>query len=173
MSTLVAKRYVKALMGRVDTVEIYTELAQISTAYASSKFLSIIESTHVRSSAKIGLILSFVQKSNTVLTNIINLLEENKRLNIIPDIASEMEKELAHINNKYTGIIYTNNNISDEIISDLEKAFSKKLNTSLTLIQHNCDYNGIKVDIDGLGIEIAFSKERLKSQMINHILKAV
>ena len=39
--------------------------------------------------------------------------------------------------------------------------------------QNVCDYDGIKVDIDGLGVEISFSKDRLKSQLIDHILKAV
>ena len=44
---------------------------------------------------------------------------------------------------------------------------------ALQLTQNICDYDGIKVDIDGLGVEVGFSKERLKSQLIHHILKAV
>ncbi|MFY4842872.1 F0F1 ATP synthase subunit delta, partial [Aliarcobacter butzleri] len=41
-------------------------------------------------------------------------------------------------------------------------------------LSHNvCEYDGIKVGIDGLGGEISFSKDRLKSQLIDHILKAV
>jgi F-type H+-transporting ATPase subunit delta len=35
------------------------------------------------------------------------------------------------------------------------------------------NYDGIKVDIDGLGVEIGFAKSKFKSQMIEHILKAV
>ena len=173
MSSLVAKRYVKALISRGDAAKVYNELSQITTAYNDEKFLSIIESTDIKSSAKIALILSFIDNCSATVTNLINLLDENKRLNIIPDIANEMKTELAQINNTHTGVVYTNEALSSDVVSKIEDSFSKKFNTSLTLTQNICDYNGIKVDIEGLGIEIAFSKERLKSQMINHILKAV
>ncbi|MEN8718216.1 MAG: F0F1 ATP synthase subunit delta, partial [Sulfurovum sp.] len=58
-------------------------------------------------------------------------------------------------------------------MSSIEEQFSKKFNVNLSLSQNVCDYDGIKVDIDSLGVEISFSKERLKSQLIDHILKAV
>jgi F-type H+-transporting ATPase subunit delta len=173
MSNLVAKRYVKALMSREDVAKVYNELAQIATAYSDAKFLSIIESTDIKSSAKLGLILSFIDDCSSTTTNLINLLDENKRLNIVPDIANELEKELAQINNTFNGIVYTDQELSNEVMIEIQDSFSKKFNTTLTLTQNICDYNGIKVDIEGLGVEIAFSKERLKSQMINHILKAV
>ena len=41
------------------------------------------------------------------------------------------------------------------------------------MTQNICDYDGVKVSIDGLGVEVGFAKNRLKSQMIDHILKAV
>ena len=173
MSNLVAKRYVKALMNRDDISVVYDELSKITTAYSDDKFLSIIESTDIKSSAKVNLILSFVDNCSTTSTNLINLLEENKRLNIIPDITRELEKELSKINNIFTGIVYTNQELSSDVMTNIENSFSKKFNTNLTLSQNICDYNGIKVDIEGLGVEIAFSKERLKSHMISHILKAV
>ena len=75
--------------------------------------------------------------------------------------------------NSYEGVVYTNNALSDQYINSIAEQFSKKFDVKLTLTQNVCDYDGIKVDIDGLGVEISFSKDRLKSQMINHILKAV
>jgi len=173
MSNLVAKRYVKALMASDDIATISSELTQISTAYSEEKFLSIIASSDIKSGAKVSLILSFVENCNPKTANLINLLAENKRLDIIPDISQELQIQLAVINNCYTGTIYTNKELSDNDIAKMEKSFSQKFNTNLTLTQDVCDYDGIKVDIDGLGVEIGFSKERLKSQMINHILKAV
>jgi F-type H+-transporting ATPase subunit delta len=173
MSSLVAKRYVKALMSRDDKDNVYNELLSISTAYSDNKFLSIIESSDVKSSDKVELIISFVKKCTATTTNLIKLLDENKRLNIIPDIVKQMQIALAEINNTYTGIVYTNDKLSNDIMSKIQDSFAKKFNVSLTLSQEVCDYNGIKVDIEGLGVEIAFSKDRLKSQMINHILKAV
>lgn len=173
MSNLVAKRYVKALMASDDIATISNELAQMATAYGEEKFLSIIASSDIKTSAKVSLILSFVDKCSAKTTNLINLLAENKRLDVLPDISEELQTQLAVINNAHTGVIYTNKELSAVDVEKMEKSFSQKFNTSLTLTQDVCDYDGIKVDIDGLGVEIGFSKERLKSQMINHILKAV
>ena len=56
---------------------------------------------------------------------------------------------------------------------DIQNKFSNKFGVNLTLTNEVCDYDGIKVDIDSLGVEIGFEKNKFKSQMIEHILKAV
>ena len=35
------------------------------------------------------------------------------------------------------------------------------------------DYNGIKIELDDLGVEASFSVDRLKAQMSEYILKAI
>ena len=67
----------------------------------------------------------------------------------------------------------TGQELSNDYVSSIEEQFSKKFDVKLSLSQNIGDYDGIKVDIDGLGVEISFSKDRLKSQLIDHILKAV
>jgi F-type H+-transporting ATPase subunit delta len=177
MVDLVAKRYVKALMSDKDTQvlqTIYNELETISTAYASEKFLLIVNSTEIEKEKKVDLMLSFVNHyCSTTTINLLKLLAEKKRLNILPDIVSDLNRKLAAITNTYEGVVYTNSLLSDDIMGQLNTQFAAKFNVNLKLTQSVCDYNGIKVDIDGLGVEIGFSKERLKSQMIEHILKAV
>ena len=59
------------------------------------------------------------------------------------------------------------------IVKDLEEKFGKKFDTTLSLSQNICDYDGIKVDIDGLGVEVSFSADRLKSNLSEYILKAI
>ena len=176
MIDLVAKRYVKAIMSNRDNESlnsVYNELKILSSAYKNDKFVSIISSIDVKNSVKVEFILSLLDSCSKTTTNLIKLLGDKKRLNIIPEIVNGLEKELAIINNSYTGVIYTNKELSIDDIEKLNSQFSKRFNVNLELSQNICDYNGIKVDIDGLGVEIGFSKERLKSQMIDHILKAV
>ncbi|XPV69450.1 MAG: F0F1 ATP synthase subunit delta [Halarcobacter sp.] len=176
MKDLIAKRYVKALLDGRDlesATAICNELKTISSAFTQEKFVSIIASTEVKSSEKIELIISFLDNGSDDVKNLIKLLGTNKRLDIITDIAVELESQIAKMNNSYTGIVYTNNELSTDYISSIEEQFSKKFDVTLSLSQDVCDYDGIKVDIDSLGVEISFSKERLKSQMIDHILKAV
>ncbi|RXJ89640.1 F0F1 ATP synthase subunit delta [Arcobacter sp. CECT 8983] len=176
MNDLIAKRYVKALLDGRDVesaTAIYNDLKTISSAYEDEKFISIVTSSEVKSEDKINLVLSFVDNASVELTNLVKLLGTKKRLEIIPAITSELESQVAKMNNSYTGIVYCNKELSSDYISTIEKKFSEKFNVQLSLSQNVCDYDGIKVDIDSLGVEISFSKDRLKSQMIEHILKAV
>ena len=172
MVDLIAKRYVKALLIGRDTdsiTNVYNELKEISSAFLSDKFVSIISSTEI----KTDLIISFVENISVVTKNLIKVLGENKRLDIIPYIVVELKVQVALLSNKYEGLVYTNSALSPEYITSIEEKFSKKFDVNLKLTQEVCDYDGIKVDIEGLGLEISFSKARLKAQLIDHILKAV
>jgi len=176
MIELVAKRYVKALMTQRDNDSlnsVYSELKTIASAFKDEKFKSILTSTDITVERKIELVLSFLDNGSVTVINLVKLLGEKKRLDIIPEIVKGLDKELAVLNNSYTGIVYTNKELSSGDMEKLNGQFSKKFNVNLELSQNVCDYDGIKVDIDGLGCEIGFAKSRLKSQMIDHILKAV
>ncbi|MBY0541238.1 MAG: F0F1 ATP synthase subunit delta, partial [Campylobacterales bacterium] len=175
-NNLVAKRYVKALIDDRDNQvisNISNDLNTISTAFTDEKFISIITSPEVADYAKVDLIISLVDSANETLQNFIKLLGEKRRLSLLPIIARELNTQIAKMNNNYIGVVYTNQELSNDYVSSIEEQFSKKFNVKLSLTQNVCDYDGIKVDIDGLGVEISFSKERLKSQLIDHILKAV
>ena len=177
MNDLVAKRYVKALIDGRDSnaiTAISNELNVISSAFADEKFNSIVSSPEVTVSSKVDLVISLVEAAkDESLSNFIKLLGEKRRLPLLPLIAKELNSQIAKMNNSYVGVVYTNQELSNDYVSSIEKQFSKKFDVKLSLSQNVCDYDGIKVDIDGLGIEISFSKERLKSQLIDHILKAV
>jgi len=176
MIDLVAKRYVKALMTDRDSkslTTVYNELKKISTAYADEKFQLILSSTEVANSKKVELILSFIGKCSASTSNLVKLLGNNKRLAIIPAIVNEIENELSILNNSFKGVIYTNKKLDKKDIDTLNTQFAKKFKVDLELSQNICDYDGLKVSIDGLGVEVGFAKSRLKSQMIDHILKAV
>jgi len=177
MNDLVAKRYVKAIVDGRNSDAINTissELNVISSAFADEKFNSIVSSPEITVASKIDLIISLCDAANDeTLKNFIKILGEKRRLGLLPFIAKELNSQIAKMNNSYVGVVYTNQELSSDYVSSIEEQFSKKFDVKLSLSQNVCDYDGIKVDIDGLGVEISFSKERLKSQLIDHILKAV
>lgn len=177
MNDLVAKRYVKALIDGRDIQainNISNSLNIISSAFNDEKFVSIISSPEISDSSKVDLIISLIDgHCDQTLINFIKLLGEKRRLSLLPFIANELSVQIAKINNSYVGVVYTNQELSTNYVASIEEQFSKKFNVTLSLSQKVCDYDGIKVDIDGLGVEISFSKERLKTQLIDHILKAV
>jgi F-type H+-transporting ATPase subunit delta len=176
MSNLIAKRYVKALVKERDINHIATindQLKFIATAYADEKFMNIINSIDVSTYNKVGLLLSFIGNNDYLVNNLILLLGKNRRLGMIPEISLELEKQYAILINRYSGVVYSNVELLPDYMIDLQNKFSNKFGVNLTLENKVCDYDGIKVDIDGLGVEIGFEKNKFKSQMIEHILRAV
>ncbi len=176
MTDLLAKKYAKALLEGRDTKEIISlekELSFISEAYNDKKFITIISSPEILKEKKEELIFSFSKKNSKPLINLIKLLSVKKRLGIVPDIVKELKLAISKINNEFEGTVYTKKEISSKYLKSIEEKFSKKLDVKLSLKQEICDYNGVKVDIDALGLELGFSKDRLKSQMTSYILQAI
>lgn len=176
MKDLIAKRYVKALIeGRElkEISEISEKLETISSAFTSEKFKSIVTSPQISEKDKTSFVMSLVGDSSLALNNFVKLLGEKRRLDLIPFISEDLKIQISKMNNSYVGYIYTNKELSSDYVLKIEEQFSKKFNVKLSLSQNICDYDGIKVDIDGLGVEISFSKDRLRTQLIDHILKAV
>jgi len=176
MVDLLAKKYTKALLDGQDSKELISlekELSFICEAFGDKKFLTIISSPEISKEQKEELIFSFSEKNSKSLLNLIKLLNAKKRLEIIPDITKELKLAISKMNNEFEGIVYTKKEITSKYLKSIEEEFSKKLNVKLSLKQEIRDYNGVKVDIDALGLELGFSKDRLKSQMTSYILQAI
>ncbi|MBI3874058.1 MAG: F0F1 ATP synthase subunit delta [Arcobacter sp.] len=177
MSNLIAKRYVKALVKNRDInhiAKINEQLQFIASAYGDIKFLDIINSIDVTTYKKVDLLLSFIGSDNDYLVNnLLILLGQNRRLLLVPSIAIELNKQYAVLINQYSGNVYSNVTLSSNYLIDVQNKLASKFGVNLKLTNIVCEYDGIKVDIDGLGVEIGFEKNKFKSQMIEHILKAV
>ena len=174
---LIAKRYVKALVKNRDInhiAKINEQLQFIASAYGDIKFLDIINSIDVTTYKKVDLLLSFIGSDNDYLVNnLLILLGQNRRLVLLPSISIELNKQYAVLINQYSGNVYSNVILSNNYITEVQNKLASKFGVNLQLTNIICDYDGIKVDIDGLGVEISFEKNKFKSQMIEHILKAV
>ena len=177
MEELIAKRYIKAVRN-ASNEESMENIATIFSALAESfkddKFAEIINSPIVSKSQKSEILLEAVKPANSKeVNNLIKLLIENNRLNIIPAVAEEMRKDLAVSSKTYTGIVYSDSDIDEKVINDLSSGLSKKFDSKILLEYIKNDFDGIKVDVEDLGVEINFSKSRINSQIIEHIVKAI
>jgi F-type H+-transporting ATPase subunit delta len=63
--------------------------------------------------------------------------------------------------------------LSSDKIAQIAENLSKKFDTTIELEAKKSDYNGIKVEVESLGVEIGLSTDRLKAQLAEHILKAI
>lgn len=177
MEELIAKKYIKALTDNSDIESIQNSadvFSVIADSFADEKFRSIIISPLVSGNDKENILLDAVKSaSSDRINNFIKLLVENKRLDIIPAIAKELKKDIANSTKTYTGIIYSDSDIELKVLEELSNGLSTKFNSTITLSFVKNDFNGIKVEVAGLGIEINFSKDRIDSQIIEHIIKAI
>jgi F-type H+-transporting ATPase subunit delta len=177
MEELIAKRYIKAVNDGADIASIQNMSDIFSTlaeSFKDEKFLQIIESSNVTMSDKSDILLDAVKSANSSkVNNLIKLLVEKRRISIIPAIAKELKKDLAASTKTYSGIIYSDSEIDAKVMKELSDGLSKKFDSTISLDFVKNDFNGIRVDVNDLGVEINFSKDRINSQMIEHIVKAI
>ena len=177
MEELIAKRYIKAISTSADNV-LLQNMASIFSVLADSfkdeKFVQIIDNPNVSSNDKSEILLEAVASADSSqVNNLIKLLVENKRINIIPAIAQELSKNISRSIKTYTGVVYSDTEITIKTIQELSDGLGKRFDSKISLTYVKDDFDGIKVDVEDLGIEINFSKSRIDSQMIEHIVKAI
>ena len=177
MEELIAKKYIKAMTSGLDvaTVEkVTTVFSALADSFNNEKFTDIFENPYVSSEDKLKILLDSVKsvKSNEV-NNLLKLIVEKKRINIIPSIAEEMRKNLAQATKTYQGVIYSDTNVDKATVKKLSDGLSKKFDSNISLVFQKEKFDGIKVDVEDLGMEINFSKSRINTQMIEHIIKAI
>ncbi len=176
MKEVIAKRYIKALKlsSSIEELEnFYKILDSISIALLEPKFADIIYSPEVSKEVKVNLILDSISNIDEKLKNFIKIIGEYKRFDILPEVTKELRYQLALTKNKFEGKVFTSKKLTNVQIKELTNSFNQKLNTEIILTQEIGDFNGVKVEINDLGVEIGFSKDRLENQIIEHILKAI
>ena len=177
MEELIAKKYIKALKSNSDIASIENISIIFSTlaeSFKNDKFVSIVANPNVSAKDKSEILLEAVKSAKSdKINNLIKLLVENKRINIIPAMAKELEKDIAKSTKTYNGLISSDSDISDSVLKELSTGLGRKFDSTISLTFIKNDFNGIKVEVEGLGIEIDFSKDRINSQIIEHIIKAI
>lgn len=177
MREIVAKKYVKALILAFNANEIdkvSDEFSKLASAFSISKFNFIIDSPMIDAKSKVEFLLSLVDDGkNEKLVNFLMLLSHRGRLHLIPEISKELEYQKALRDAKFKGIISGNIDLNPAQKSELEDKFSKKFNVKVELETVKNEFNGIKIELDDLGVEVSFSIDRLKAQMSEYILKVI
>jgi F-type H+-transporting ATPase subunit delta len=173
----IAKRYVQSLVSVLDATSLdnASELFELlSTAFMDSKFLQIMRSDDSSISVKTALILDMAASANSSeVNNLIKLLGENGRLSLIPAISKVLKQEIASMKRLYSGRIYSADGMDQASVDMIAHDLGNKVGASISLQLVPSNYDGVRVVVDGLNIEIDFSKSRLNAQMIEHILKAI
>lgn len=177
MEELIAKKYIKALSFNSDiesmenTTTIFSTLAK---SFEDSKFRAVMTNPNVSSKDKESILLDSVKAANSQkVNNLLKLLVENKRIAVIPAIAIELQKKMANLTKNYKGVVSSNSVVEESLLQSLSLGLGQKYGAKITLKSVQNDFNGVKVEVEGLGVEISFSKDRIQNQIIEHIIKAI
>lgn len=173
MEKVIAKTYAKAILERNDFEDFYSNLLELSSAFASNKFIDILNSYEIKQDKKLELILSLLNNPSDAFKKFINLIVDNKREMLIPEITKELSEQKASKENTFLGQVYSKEKLSEEEIKNLEEKLSLKFNAKIRLDSKISDNDSVKISLDGLGYEISFSMQSLKAKMNEYILKAI
>ncbi len=177
MQELIAKRYVKALRSTVDKESLLNILdifKLLASQFDSRDFLNIVKNPDVSKNDIESLLLEPLKlQKGSAIESFIKLLIQNGRVMVIPSIAEVLRKEMVSSLKEYNGYVYSDSDISQGVLSSLAAGLSKKFDSKIELKLVKNGFDGIKVGVDDLGVEINFSKTRIDAQLIEHVLKAI
>jgi F-type H+-transporting ATPase subunit delta len=176
MEILIAKKYIKALKSAMNLKELQEALGYFETVselFGKKEVRDFLLSPEVSEDKKAELLIEVLKIKNKKLVNFIKLLAKKRRITLFPILAKELKREIALIQKRFEGCVYSEFELEDKEIQKIEKALKKRVGAEIKLSQCDKDYDGIKVEVDIIGVEIDFSKSKIKKQLIEDILKAI
>ena len=175
MEELIAKRYAQALSSVAKDLPAILEVLNALSASASNlEVKSALTSPILAAEKKTEMILSALGKdADASLVNFIKILGENSRLDLIPAITKVLNADQQRISNQYEGVVKSASSLDEKALSNLEETLKKYTGSTIKLTQEKTDLEGLRVSVDDLGIEVNFSKQRVKEQLIDFIKKSL
>ena len=178
MEELIAKRYVNALVdstSKQDRADFSKILLGMADAFEDEKVAENLTSPLVSNEQKTSLVLDALgEETDVKLRNFIKIIGENSRLDLLPTIAKVLRQTIQKETNKYEGIVTTSTKLKVDELKSLQASLTKYTDgATIKLTQEISDIEGIKVSVDDLGIEVNFSKQRVKEQLIDFITKSL
>lgn len=174
MEELIAKRYAQALSSVSKDLPTALEVLNVlSEAISSSEIKSTLTSPIISSEQKTAMILSALGNDDTTLVNFVKILGENGRLDLIPAITKVLNSDQQRVSNEYEGVLKSASSLDEAALANLEETLKKYTGSTIKLTQEKSDLEGLRVSVDDLGIEVNFSKQRVKEQLIDFIKKSL
>lgn len=174
MEELIAKRYAQALSSACGNLDDVVGVLNVLSQSIDADVLKTLNSPIIANEKKIDMILSAIgDNADKHLVNLIKILGENGRLNLIPAVTKVLNSDQQRKANEYEGVVTSSSDLDAESLKELESSLKEYTGSTIKLKQEKTDLNGMKVSVDDLGIEVNFSKQRVKEQLIDFIKKSL
>jgi len=177
MNELIAKRYAKALGELVPEKELAEQLKVLrglEASFADPKVAEFVRSPLIRGTEKFRLLVEPLKKKiDARLYRLLEVMSEKGRLDLIPALVEILDFEIKRLKNRFDGTVEADSKLSKEKLAELEKTLERYSGTKITLKQTGKSHDGLKVEVDDLGLELNVSKTRLKSELLDFIQRAL
>ena len=171
---MAVEKYTKALLlslKKEEIIPIYEAMGKIALVVKNSKFIFIIKSPVLSVEEKINILSQIAECGNPKFLNFLRIILENKREDLLKEIYLNLYEKVSFYFNTFNGKV--EGNITEDVLKDIEDKLSKKFNVKIKLLLNKNDISGIKVFVDVLNIEVVINEEKIKSNLIDYILKAI
>ena len=171
---MVVEKYTKALLLSLKKEEIiltYEAIAKLALVAKNSKFILIIKSPLLSVDEKVKILSQIAQCDNPKFLNFLRIILENKREDLLKEIYLKLYEKICFYFNTFKGKV--EGDINTYLLKEIEEKLSKKFNAKIELSLQKNDLNGIKIFVEVLNIGIEVNEDKIKYNLINHILKAI
>jgi F-type H+-transporting ATPase subunit delta len=177
MNDLIAKRYAKALMELVPQKELASQLevlGQLSALFRQPETAELIGSPLVSNAQKFDLLVAPLKKKlDARLYRLLEVMSEKGRLDLVPELTGILAFESKKLSNKFEGTVEADEALPKGELKRLEEVLAKYSGAKIKLKQTSTSGDGLRVSVEDLGLELSFSKARVKSDLLDFIQRAL
>ena len=177
MEKLIAKKYARALMesGNESQVGQWLDVLRgVAAALQEPAMHDWIASPLVENTRKAEVLIAALgDLAESPVVNLIQLMAQKGRIGLIPELVSIIDFERKKASNRFTGRVRTDAKLSKASLKRLEQTLAAYSGAEIHLEQETGDQPGLKAEVEELGIELSFSREKIKQALIDHIQKAL
>ena len=171
---MVVEKYTKAFLASLnkdEVAEAYEAIARIALVAKDPKFILIVKSPMLSVEDKLQFLSEIAEYKNEKFINFLRIVLENKREDLFKEIHTSLYEKVSKYFNTYAGVV--EGKVSEDMLKEIENKLTQKFNAEIRLLLKEKDINGIKVFVDILNVEVAINEDKIKSDLINTILKAI
>ena len=171
---MVVEKYAKALLLSLKEEEIvptYEAIKKITSVVKNSKLILIIKSPLLSVEEKVKFLSQIVEYDNPKFLNFLRVILENKREDLLKEIYLNLYEKISFYFNTFNGKV--EGNINEDLLKEIENELSKKFDAKIKLSLKKSDIDGIKIFVDVLNVGVVINEEKIKSNLVDYILKAI
>ena len=152
--------------------QVYLQMQELSAVFAQNEeYLSLLSAPVLSGSEKVQMVNQvFEGRVLPLVLNFLKVLAENGRFDCFAEIAKQVKEMYLSSRGIKEAIVTTAKELSDDQVSKLKEALSKKLNAEV-LIDQKVDKNllgGIRVEFDGKQLDASVAA---RLRQIEHTIK--